>query len=512
MKKFLPFYLFLSLSVALQAQITIEASDLPVVGDEWETTGDGGVEYLDLGSTGGGQIWDFSDLQLNDVATQSFIDPVVLFDNVGDFPDADLAQTQVGSTRANLFDITDDAVYELGLVVQLFDQPFLTSVPYVPPVEVRALPTTMGTAFIDSFYFDLVLSDESIAADSVRLKHLEWRDSEIDAWGTMTTPSGTFDVLRERLIVHTIDSVWSYVGGAELFSSANEVARASYNWLAKEVGIPVVSVALDGAGQPASATWWVAESVAPPVPVYSYVYASGSGLLQFQDLSAFEPDSWFWEFGDNTSSFEQNPLHQYAAPGEYEVCLTVENQFGSNTACQVIYVFFAPEANFSFENQGGGIYAFTDLSTDTVTLWSWDFGDGETSIEQNPVHIYASEGDYEVCLTVSNAAGSDTYCVNLQFTTAVTELPLQEALKVYPNPASTEVFFDLGEAAETGDLFLHIENALGQEVYAMPFSLLAGGGGKTNSVVVSSWPRGVYVYRLSDETGRPLAAGRLFVQ
>ncbi|HHJ49932.1 MAG TPA: hypothetical protein ENJ88_03400, partial [Phaeodactylibacter sp.] len=139
MKKFLPFYLFLSLSVALQAQITIEASDLPVVGDEWETTGDGGVEYLDLGSTGGGQIWDFSDLQLNNVAIESFIDPALLFDNVGDFPDADLAQFQVGSTRASLFDITDDAVYEMGLVVQLFNQPFLTSVPYVPPVEVRAL-------------------------------------------------------------------------------------------------------------------------------------------------------------------------------------------------------------------------------------------------------------------------------------------------------------------------------------------------------------------------------------
>ena len=51
---------------------------------------------------------------------------------------------------------------------------------------------------------------------------------------------------------------------------------------------------------------------------------------------------------------------------------------------------------------------FTDTSTGGPTSWSWNFGDGATSAEQSPVHIYASPSIYTVSLTATNAAGSDT--------------------------------------------------------------------------------------------------------
>lgn len=51
--------------------------------------------------------------------------------------------------------------------------------------------------------------------------------------------------------------------------------------------------------------------------------------------------------------------------------------------------------------------AFTDLSTNTPTSWLWDFGDGHTSTEQNPTHVYDLPGDYTVTLTATNAGGSD---------------------------------------------------------------------------------------------------------
>jgi len=47
--------------------------------------------------------------------------------------------------------------------------------------------------------------------------------------------------------------------------------------------------------------------------------------------------------------------------------------------------------------------AFTDTSTGLPTSWSWDFGDGATSTEQNPTHIYSAAGTYTAKLTVSNA-------------------------------------------------------------------------------------------------------------
>lgn len=52
--------------------------------------------------------------------------------------------------------------------------------------------------------------------------------------------------------------------------------------------------------------------------------------------------------------------------------------------------------------------AFTDTSTGGPTSWSWDFGDGSTSTEQNPVHTYTNEGLYTVTLTVENAHENDT--------------------------------------------------------------------------------------------------------
>jgi PKD repeat protein len=52
---------------------------------------------------------------------------------------------------------------------------------------------------------------------------------------------------------------------------------------------------------------------------------------------------------------------------------------------------------------------FTDQSTNNPTTWSWDFGDGGTSSDQNPIYVYASAGIYNVALTVSNAEGSDTH-------------------------------------------------------------------------------------------------------
>jgi len=51
---------------------------------------------------------------------------------------------------------------------------------------------------------------------------------------------------------------------------------------------------------------------------------------------------------------------------------------------------------------------FTDQSTGEITSWFWDFGDGETSTEQNPTHMYCSTGYFTVSLTVTGPGGSDT--------------------------------------------------------------------------------------------------------
>ena len=78
---------------------------------------------------------------------------------------------------------------------------------------------------------------------------------------------------------------------------------------------------------------------------------------------------------------------------------------------------------------------FTDLSYFRPEVWGWDFGDGETSSEQNPIHTYPAPGLYYACLTVSNEYSSDSSCQWINIESVSTEdAEKEERYTVYPNP------------------------------------------------------------------------------
>lgn len=58
----------------------------------------------------------------------------------------------------------------------------------------------------------------------------------------------------------------------------------------------------------------------------------------FTDLSYYNPDTWYWEFGDGNASQDRLPVHDYRDPGDYYVCLTVSNPYGEHTWCDSITV------------------------------------------------------------------------------------------------------------------------------------------------------------------------------
>jgi len=151
---------------------------------------------------------------------------------------------------------------------------------------------------------------------------------------------------------------------------------------------------------------------------YTY-YEYGELVIQFQDMSLGNPQSWLWDFGDSTISIEQNPLHYYNAGGWYNVTLIIGNEpagcFDSFSSmvyvsdstveiCQALYSFY-PEPQGSPDS-----FQFNDLSTGAIVSWFWDFGDGTFSQEQNPLHAFPGPGTFETCLTVTGNNCSDIYC------------------------------------------------------------------------------------------------------
>jgi len=155
----------------------------------------------------------------------------------------------------------------------------------------------------------------------------------------------------------------------------------------------------------------------PPVADFSANVTEGKEPLTvaFNDTSAGFPTSWNWTFGDFGTSTDQNPIHTYQVAGNYTVSLTVSNSDGTNATTKVDYITVLsrnpPVANFTANVTTGTsplAVAFTDMSTNNPTSWDWTLGDGDTSYQQNPAHIYSEPGNYSVNLQVTNADGTNS--------------------------------------------------------------------------------------------------------
>ncbi|HPD47145.1 MAG TPA: PKD domain-containing protein [Anaerohalosphaeraceae bacterium] len=128
------------------------------------------------------------------------------------------------------------------------------------------------------------------------------------------------------------------------------------------------------------------------------------------------PVKWHWDFGDGSDADTPNPTHVYNTPGVYTVRLTVTDLSGDVTSevkTNFIAVGQTPplKAQFAAIDRIGAdrtVINFIDQSSGNITNWLWDFGDGKTSTERNPTHVYDKRGTYTVRLTVSGPGGSDT--------------------------------------------------------------------------------------------------------
>ncbi|HAD12041.1 MAG TPA: hypothetical protein DCF33_06335 [Saprospirales bacterium] len=183
--------------------------------------------------------------------------------------------------------------------------------------------------------------------------------------------------------------------------------------------------------------------------------------------------SWNWDFGDGNTSTDPNPTHTYAASGLYTVTLDIQTIDGCESSmsfevcvgdsCWVDPFEFDCQAMFIPlpDSIGGNGLQFLDLSyvpDPTLLQWSWNFGDGTSSNEQNPYHIYAQPGTYTVTLTIEalDCFSSISFEVDTENpwnfgqtpaqlglsgsgSVAVNEKVVFEGAKLFPNPATSDL-------------------------------------------------------------------------
>lgn len=150
-------------------------------------------------------------------------------------------------------------------------------------------------------------------------------------------------------------------------------------------------------------------------------YAVSNDGLTF-DFQATAPngvpfDTYTWDFGDGTTSTEAAPSHTYSEYGDYVVTVTASTSNCSATSsvfvsaiedngndyyCQAFFFFEQPDTTnlltYQFVN-------FTFYDENSTSNFTWDFGDGTTSNELNPLHTFPAEGSYTVTLSINDSIG-----------------------------------------------------------------------------------------------------------
>jgi PKD repeat protein len=177
------------------------------------------------------------------------------------------------------------------------------------------------------------------------------------------------------------------------------------------------------------------EVVPSPIADYTYEETCYDEPVFFTDLSTTNGGtdimSWEWFFGDPNSGTEntstlQNPTHVFTDPGTYTTTLIIVSTLGCNdTTEQDITIDPPPDVDFTILDDSiclGESAEFTGISTSDISTWFWDFGDGGSSIEQNPTYMYSSPGTYIVTLTVTET-GADACQNSISYPIYVNDAP-----------------------------------------------------------------------------------------
>ena len=248
MKKNLLSLIALVLVIPAMAQITITSEDAVGAG----ATVILGVDTTSLFTAGPGgadQNWDFSALLTQAYDTMWFMNP-----NQTPFPDAypaaNLAAKIYMEDAFMYFNSNSQEFSVLGGMMRLDELPGLDLYAPIKPKEVIiGFPMDYLDNYTQSFVQEIKAPNPTPALgfDSVMIKMYTTQTTVVDAWGTVTTPLGSYEALRTRDNSTTIDSIFAYMLGGWTFLEIDGDMDEAYSWWTDEPGIgyPVLEVNLD---------------------------------------------------------------------------------------------------------------------------------------------------------------------------------------------------------------------------------------------------------------------------
>lgn len=308
------------------AQIVFSSNDLPAIGDSFYFAIDNDYDLPGLQESGPNLIWDFSDLVPDDLALNLYLDPKAtpFADN---FPDANIAlRIDFEQPSYSYFLQNDRSVNILGITANLEALGGEQLLQFINPQLFTVLPTSLGTNIVDTSAFSFEYKDPLIGQDFT-LQSTTYSQIRTDASGEMKLPSGSYNALRQQIITERKDSLFTLLFGQDRLVQSFIELDTIYLWLSPASKGILLSTDANG-----SITYY---DIPTPIANFDFTLLA-NGPVTFIDNSAYAPTSWRWDFGDGNSSTQQSPTHEFDRTGTYNVCLTVENEAGSNEVCQLL--------------------------------------------------------------------------------------------------------------------------------------------------------------------------------
>ncbi len=305
----------LSLSMGINAQITIDANDMPNVGDTIRksiTTFGAGYNFS---QTGNDFVWDYSNLSLLTQDVDSFISVgstpfiyQIAFNNP--FDPAHRATIALPTDDFNFipgFELTDIIDYyketsskyvKVGMGITIIGIPI--SMKYDIPELLYNFPLTVGN--VDSTTSSFNLQIPLLGFYSTTIKRI----NEVDGWGTLTTPFGTHPVIRVKSTILQTDSI--YIDSLGFGLPINRT-MTEYKWLGNNFGIPLLKVTVEGI---LTTIEYIDNSFVPPFALNlglpKLICEGDTTVIKANVSGGCPPYSFLWNTGSTVDSIIVHPL------------------------------------------------------------------------------------------------------------------------------------------------------------------------------------------------------------
>jgi PKD repeat protein len=139
-----------------------------------------------------------------------------------------------------------------------------------------------------------------------------------------------------------------------------------------------------------------------------------------------------WNLGDGSISNDTNPVHLYKNPGKYNVVLKIQDNvnmskstYNTRIPVDVENIDILPDFDALVDSSSDTAEFKNNSIGSDIREYLWNFGDGITSSDTSPVHVYSTYGEYSVCLSAFSLSGNkfNTICRNIPVGTGQTLTP-----------------------------------------------------------------------------------------